>query len=247
MIDHSRANTSYSQSKGFDEGLRSYFLKIYSYMAAALLVTALSAFSVFAIPSLAGALYNFSPGGYITGITGLGHLVGFAPLGIALYFVFGFGSMTNEKAKTWFWIFATTMGLSLSMYAFIYTGTSLVRSFLICSSVFAGMSIYGYRTKRDLTSMGSFLVMGVWGLMLAGIVNIFLQSSAMHFVTSMLGVLIFTGLIAWDTQKLKSYYYSAGSSAMGEKMAIMGAFQLYLNFINLFIFLLRFFGIRRGN
>ena len=247
MLNYSKTNSSYVGSKGLDEGLRSYFLKIYSYMAAALLVTALSAFSVFVIPPLARALYNFTPGGYIVGITGLGHLVGFAPLAISLYFIFGFGSMTNEKAKTWFWVFSSTMGLSLSMYTFIYTGASLVRSFFICSSVFAGMSIYGYSTKRDLTSMGSFMVMGLWGIFLAGIVNIFLQSSAIHFVTSILGVVIFTGLIAWDTQKLKSYYYSVGDSVIGQKMAIMGAFQLYLDFINLFLFLLRFLGVRRSN
>ena len=137
------------------------------------------------------------------------------------------------------------MGMSLSSLGFIYTGQSLVRTFFICSTVFGAMSLYGYTTKKDLTSMGSFLVMGLIGLLVVSLINMFLQSSAVNFATSLIGVGIFMGLIAWDTQKLKSMYYAAGGGEMGQRAAIMGAFSLYLDFINLFLHMLRFFGDRR--
>ena len=137
------------------------------------------------------------------------------------------------------------MGVSLSYLGLIYTGQSLARTFFICSSVFGVMSLYGYSTKKDLTSMGSFLVMGLIGLIVVSLINIFLQSAAVEFATSLIGVAIFMGLIAWDTQKLKTMYYNSGGGEMGQKMAIMGAFSLYLDFINLFLYLLRFFGDRR--
>ncbi len=139
------------------------------------------------------------------------------------------------------------MGMSLSHLGIMYTGESIARTFFICASVFGGMSIYGYSTQKDLTSMGSFLIMGVMGLIAASVINIFLQSSAINFATSLIGVAVFMGLIAWDTQKLKNIYYSTGGGELGQKMSIVGALSLYMDFINLFLYMIRFFGNRRDN
>ena len=139
-----------------------------------------------------------------------------------------------------FWVYATLIGMSLASLGFVYTGASITKTFLICSAMFGGMSLYGYSTKKDLTSMGSFLFMGLIGLVIASLINILFRSPAIEFALSFLGVLIFTGLIAYDTQKLKSLYYQ-GTDTEG-KIGIMAAFTLYLDFINLFIYLLRFFG-----
>ena len=136
--------------------------------------------------------------------------------------------------------------ISLASLALIYTGESIARTFFICASVFGGMSLYGYTTNRDLTSMGSFFIMGLLGLIIASLVNLFLKSSALYFATSLIGIAIFMGLIAWDTQKIKSMYFSSGGGELGQKMSIMAAFTLYLDFINLFLYLLRFFGNRRN-
>jgi FtsH-binding integral membrane protein len=148
--------------------------------------------------------------------------------------------------QTCFWAFAAVMGLSLSSIFLIYTGESIARTFFITAAMFGGMSIYGYSTKRDLTGIGHFLIMGVWGLFIASIVNIFLKSSALGFAVSAIGVVLFTGLIAYDTQKLKATYYQVVGIGEGvARAAIMGALSLYLDFINLFVSLLRFFGERR--
>ena len=136
--------------------------------------------------------------------------------------------------------------MSLSGLGLVYTGESIAKTFFITASVFAGMSIYGYSTKKDLTSFGSFLVMGVMGLVIASLANFFFQSSAVHFALSVMGVLIFTGMVAWDTQRLKSCYYQAGGGTEGQKMAVKGAFILYLDFINLFLYMLRFLGDRKN-
>jgi hypothetical protein len=138
-------------------------------------------------------------------------------------------------------------GMSLSSLSFIYTGDSIASTFFICSGVFGAMSLYGYTTKRDLTSIGSFLRMGLFGLIIASFVNILLKSPAISYALSILGVIIFIGLIAWDTQKLKSYYYSVGDEELRQKLSVLGAFVLYLDFINLFLYLIRFFGVQRKN
>jgi FtsH-binding integral membrane protein len=190
-------------------------------------------------------MYNIGPNGEFMGTSTAGMLITFAPLGIAIFFFMGMGSMSVQKAQTMFWIYAAVMGMSLSSLGLIYTGQSLARTFFICSAVFGSMSLYGYTTKRDLTSMGSFLVMGLIALIVVSLVNIFLQSPAISFATSFIGVGIFMGLTAWDTQKLKAMYYYSGGGEMGEKTAIMGAFTLYLDFINLFLYMLRFFGDRK--
>merc|ERR1712046_168949 len=171
----------------------------------------------------------------------IGTIIMVSPILIALTFFWGFANLELQNAKILFWVYSTLTGLSLSSLGFIYTGESIARTFFICASTFGAMSIYGYSTKRDLTSMGSFMVMGLFGLIISSIVNIFLRSSALYFITSLLGIIIFIGLIAWDTQRIKSYYYSAGGGENGEKMAILGSFILYLDFINLFLYMIRFF------
>jgi len=241
MIDYRNA-TSTKTNRAYDDGLRKYFLRIYQLMSGALAVTAISAFAVFSIPALTSLMFNVEMG-YVTGMTPLGWIVSFAPLGISLYFAFGYNRITYQNAQTLFWVFATLMGMSLSSLGFMYTGASIAKTFFICSSMFGGMSLYGYSTEKDLTSMGSFLYMGLIGLIIASLVNIMLQSPAVEFALSFIGVGIFTGLVAYDTQKLKAMYYQGADT--NSKTGIMAAFTLYLDFINLFIYLLRFFGDKR--
>ncbi len=243
MIDYTK---SFVKDKGsFDEGLRNYMLKIYNFMAIGLLVTGVFAFLTLNFPPLASLMFNIGPNGEFMGTSGLGMLISFAPLGIAIYFFMGLGRMSVNTAQTLFWVYAAVMGMSLSYLGLVYTGQSLARTFFICASIFGAMSLYGYSTKSDLTSMGSFLIMGLIGLIVVSLVNIFLRSPAIDFATSFIGIAIFMGLTAWDTQKLKTIYYSSGGGEMGQKMAVMGAFTLYLDFINLFLYMLRFFGDRK--
>ena len=224
MIDYTK---SFVKDKGsFDEGLRNYMLKIYNFMAIGLLVTGVFAFSTLNFPPLASLMFNIGPNGEFMGTSGLGMLISFAPLGIAIYFFMGLGRMSVNTAQTLFWGYAAVMGMSLSYLGIVYTGQSLARTFFICASVFGAMSLYGYSTKSDLTSMGSFLIMGLIGLIVVSLVNIFLRSPAIDFATSFIGIAIFMGLTAWDTQKLKTIYYSSGGGEMGQKMAVMGAFTL---------------------
>ena len=178
-------------------------------------------------------------------MSGLKWLVMLAPLGIVFYMSFGINKMSAAKAQTTFWIFAALMGLSLSSILLVYTGMSITRVFFICSATFGAMSIYGYTTKRDLTKLGGFLFMGLIGIIIASIVNMFVGSSAMQFAISVIGVLVFVGLTAYDTQNIKNMYYGGDSEEMGSKKALMGALKLYLDFINLFILLLQLFGQRR--
>ncbi|MDG1436797.1 MAG: Bax inhibitor-1/YccA family protein [Rickettsiaceae bacterium] len=244
MIDYTKTFTA-KNTRGFDEGLRSYMLKIYNFMSLALLITGVMAMGTLNFPPLMNIMYNIGPNGEFLGSSMAGTIITFAPLGIAIYFFMGMGRMSIEKAQTLFWVYAALVGMSLSSLGLIYTGQSIAKTFFICSAVFGSMSIYGYTTKKDLTSMGSFMIMGLIGLIVVSVINIFLQSPAIEFATSFIGVAVFMGLTAWDTQKLKSIYYSSGGGEMREKMAIMGAFTLYLDFLNLFLYLLRFFGNRR--
>lgn len=227
-----------------DEGMRRYMLGVYNYMASALALTGITAYAGANFAPLVNLLY-VQHGAHM-GLSGFGWLVAFAPL----LFVFGLGMGINRlsvsAAQGIFWAYAAVMGLSLSSLFFIYTGTSLVRVFFITSIMFGAMGMWGYSSKRDLTSMGHFMMMGLFGIIIASLVNIFLQSPAVYFATSALGVVIFTGLIAYDTQKIKQmYYYSAGNGEAVAKTSILGALSLYLDFINLFIHLLRFIGDRR--
>lgn len=243
MIDYRANNVTYRANTSYDDGLRRYFLKIYQMMSVGLALTAASAFAVISVPALANMMFNITPNGYLVGLTGIGWLISFAPLGISLYFAFGYSRISTENAQMLFWVYAVLIGMSLSSLGFLYTGASITKTFLICSSMFGGMSLYGYTTQKDLTSMGSFLYMGLLGLIIAFLANMFFQSPAMEFALSVIGVIIFTGLIAYDTQKLKDIYYQGADSKMG----IMAAFTLYLDFINLFIYLLRFLGVRKSD
>ena len=231
-----------------DEGLRAYMLKVYNYMATGILLTgivALITFKMSVVTNDAGSIVGLTQIGNAIYMSGLKWLVMLAPLGIVLYMSFGINKMSAAKAQTTFWVFASLMGLSLSSILLVYTGMSVTRVFFICSATFGAMSIYGYTTKRDLTKLGSFLMMGLIGIIIASIVNIFMKSSMMYFAISILGVLIFVGLTAYDTQKIKNMYAASDTGEIMGKKAVMGALTLYLDFINLFIMLLRLFGQRR--
>ena len=235
-----------------DQGLRSYMLKVYNYMASGVLLTGVISLIVFKFSG--GMNITLGPTGF-TGLTnpfgellfnsGFKWLVMLAPLGIVMYLSFGIAKMSASKAQSTFWVFAALMGASLASIFIVYTQMSIARVFFITAGTFGAMSIYGYTTKRDLTKLGSFLMMGLFGIIIASIVNMFMKSSMMYFVISILGVLIFVGLTAYDTQKIKNMYLASDSSELMGKKAVMGALTLYLDFINLFIMLLRLFGQRR--
>ena len=242
-----RAKTAQRSTVAMDEGLRAYMLKVYNYMATGILLTGIVALLTFkvAVQEISSAGIILTPFGGAIYNSALRWVVMLAPLGVVFYMSFGINKMSASKAQTTFWVFAALMGLSLSSLLLYYTGMSVTRVFFICSATFGAMSIYGYTTKRDLTKLGSFLMMGLIGIIIASIVNLFLQSETMYWIISYLGVLIFIGLTAYDTQKIKNMYAASDSSEIMGKKAVMGALTLYLDFINLFIMLLRIFGQRR--
>ena len=243
-----RAAEAQKSTVVMDEGLRAYMLKVYNYMATGILLTgivALLTFKMSVVTNDAGSILGLTQIGNAIYMSGLKWIVMLAPLGIVFYMSFGINKMSAAKAQTVFWVFAGLMGLSLSWILLVYTGASVARVFFITSATFGTMSIYGYTTKRDLTKLGSFLMMGLIGIIIASLVNIFLKSSMMYFVISILGVLIFVGLTAYDTQKIKNMYAVSDTGEIMGKKAVMGALTLYLDFINLFIMLLRLFGQRR--
>ena len=219
---------------GIDEGLRSYMLRVYNYMASGLALTGIVAYAVASTPVLMNAIFG----------TPLLWVVMLAPLGIVFFMSARIQKMSAGAAQATFWIFAVLMGMSLASIFVVYTGTSIARVFFITASVFGAMSIYGYTTKRDLSGWRSFLFMGLIGIIIASIVNWFLASSALEFAISVIGVLVFVGLTAYDTQNIKQMYVQSDSTAVMSKKAIMGALRLYLDFINLFLMLLRLFGGR---
>lgn len=236
MVLQTNARTKTVSSAQYDEGLRAHMLKIYNYMAAALALTGAVAFGAASSPALMQSIYG----------TPVQWVVALAPLGIVLFLSFRINKLSMAAAQGWFWAFSAAMGLSLSYIFMLYTGASIARVFFITAGVFGSMSLWGYTTKKDLTGMGSFLMMGLIGIIIASIVNIFMQSSGLQFAISLLGVAIFTGLTAYDTQKIKHMYYQIGGAGEAAgKAAIMGALTLYLDFINLMVMLLRFFGERR--
>ena len=240
--------TTAKQTVVMDEGLRAYMLKVYNYMATGVLLTgiiALLSFKMSVVTDPNGAIVGLTEFGNAIYLSGLKWIVMLAPLGIVFYMSFGINKMSASRAQTTFWVFAALMGLSLSSILLVYTGLSVTRVFFISSATFGAMSIYGYTTKRDLTKMGSFLMMGLIGIIIASVVNIFLKSSMMYFAISIIGVLVFVGLTAYDTQKIKNMYAASDSGELMGKKAVMCALTLYLDFINLFIMLLRLFGQRR--
>ncbi len=225
-----------------DEGLRSYMLGVYNYMASGVALTGIVAYLTFMMAVQDGAL---TPFGQTLYTSPLRWVVMLAPLGFVLFLGFRIQQMSVGAAQAAFWLFAAVMGLSLSSIFLVFTGQSIAQIFFITAATFGALSLYGYTTKRDLSAWGSFLFMGVVGIIIAMVVNIFLQSSALQFAISAIGVLIFAGLTAYDTQRIKDGYMVArGSAELVAKGAIMGALALYLDFINMFVFLLQLFGNR---
>jgi FtsH-binding integral membrane protein len=226
--------------EGVDQGLRAFMLGVYNNMAIGLAVTGLVAYGTYvwaaSNQAVAQTLYG-SP---------LRWVIMLAPLAFVFGLSAGVNRMQPATARMVFWAFAAAMGLSLSSIFLVYTGESISRTFFITAASFGALSLYGYTTKKDLSGIGSFLIMGVFGLVLAMLVNLFLQSSGLQFAISALGVLIFAGLTAYDTQRLKhTYDLVAGDVAAAGRASILGALTLYLDFINLFTFLLQFMGDRR--
>jgi FtsH-binding integral membrane protein len=217
-----------------DVGLREYMLRVYNYMASGLALTGIVAW--------VAANYGFYQA---IAHTPLIWLVMLAPLGLVFALSYGINRMSASAAQTLFWVYSALMGLSLASIFLVYTGTSIARVFFIAGGTFAGMSLYGYTTRTDLSRFGSFLFMGLIGIVIASLVNIFIGSSALQFAISVIGVLVFVGLTAWDTQRIKEMYWEADGYEIAGKKAILGALTLYLDFINLFMMLLQLFGQRR--
>ena len=228
-----------------DEGLRAYMMKVYNYMAAGLAITSAAAVGTYmaAVDSSSGT-QQLTALGQLLFASPLMWVIVLAPVALVFFLSFRIQHMSVAAAQTTFWIYAALVGVSFAALGLVYTHGSIARVFLITAGTFGAMSLYGYTTKRDLTSMGSFLFMGLIGIIIASLVNLFFASSAMAWVISVLGVVIFTGLTAYDTQKIKEMYFEADEVAVVGRKAIMGALSLYLDFINLFLSLLRIFGNR---
>lgn len=234
----------YAQAGFVDAGLRRYLLNVYNYMFLGLGVTAVIAYLALRLPLLQSLLFEVSPEGYVRS-SGLTWVLFFAQLGIVFYLAARVHTMSVVKAQGLFWLYAGLMGLSLAPICIIYTGASVFRTFLVTSLTFGSMSLYGYTTQRNLSTFSSFFTMGLLGLVIAMVVNIFLKSAMMDFVLSAFGVLLFTGLTAYDTQRIKTLYFEGDSAQTVGQKAVLGALTLYLDFINLFMLLLRFTGDRR--
>lgn len=234
--------TASSEQYAYNEGLRTYMLKVYNYMCLALCITGFVAMGAASSPEFVSMIY--SPTG---GITGFGILVSFiAPLGIVFAIGAGLQRFSLKTIQTLFIVYSVVMGISLSNIFLVFTGESIARIFFITAITFGLTSLYGYTTKKDLSAFGSFLFMGLIGVVIISLFNMFFKSSALMFISSIAGLFIFIGLVAYDTQKLRNIYFMLNGNAEGEaKMSIMGALDLYISFINIFITLLQLFGSRR--
>jgi FtsH-binding integral membrane protein len=219
----------------FDEGLRQHMLRIYNYMSAGLVVTGLVAVLAASSPEFMHTLF----------MTPLKWVVMLAPLAFVMVLSFGIQRLSFGTAQLIYWAYAAAMGLSLSTIFLVFTGASIALTFFVTAATFLSMSLYGYTTRTDLSRMGSFMMMGLMGIVIASVVNIFLGSTAMQFAISALGVVIFTGLTAYDTQSLKEMYTQGHDREGDGKLALMGALTLYLDFINLFMFMLQFLGVNQ--
>ena len=225
-----------TQETPLDVGLRQYMLRVYNYMASGLILTGIFAYGGTKFPALLNMMYTAGPSGSYSP-TLFAWIIMLSPLAFILVLNFGIQRMQASTAQAIFWVFAAVMGLSLTHIFIVYTGASITRVFFITAGTFASMSLYGYTTKRDLSKFGSFLFMGLIGIIIASVVNIFMQSSAMAFVISVVGVLVFVGLTAHDTQNIKRMYIEGEHSETASKKAVMGALSLYLDFLNLFLML----------
>jgi len=234
-----------------DQGLRAHMIRVYNYMAGGLALTGIVAWLAYLA---AGGDAITVSGGSISGLTPFGQAI-FAgplmwilllvPLGLVFFLSFRIGSMQASTARAVFFVYAALLGLSLASLFVVYTYGSITRVFFITAASFGALSLWGYTTQRSLDAMGSFLIMGLFGLILASVVNIFWPNGMLQFVISAAGVLIFAGLTAWDTQKIKEFYDPMDDGTVAGRKAVMGALSLYLDFINMFLFMLRLFGDRR--
>ena len=235
-----------SQAGLYDAGLRAYMLRVYNYMLVGLGLTGVSAW--LAANTAFGALFiqqTLVNGHIAVGLTGLGLVALFAPLGLVMFLSFRINKMSVSAAQMTFWGYAALMGISVAPVLLIYTGASVAQVFFITAATFGAMSLYGYTTGRDLSGFGSFLFMGLIGIIIASVVNFFVHSSMIQFMISVAGVLIFTGLTAYDTQAIKESYSANMDGTAQGRGAIMGALRLYLDFINLFLLLIQLLGNRR--
>lgn len=230
-----RAQRGVEALEGIDQGLRSYLSQVYMFMAFGLILTGGAAYAVANVPAMLQLVFG----------TPLKWLVIFAPLGLVFFLSFRIGSLRYSTAQALFWLYSALVGVSLASIFLMYTGTSIARVFFITSSMFGAMSLYGYTTRKDLSGMGSFMFMGLIGVIIASLINIFLQSNAMQFVISVIAVIVFTGLTAYDTQAIKLMYYEGDAEEIMGKKALIGALRLYLDFLNLFLAMLHLFGDRR--
>jgi len=237
----SQAGTGTRADAAIDEGLRAYMLKVYNLMAIGLAITGIAAYGAFNLAVADGQLTAF---GQLIYASAFRWVVILAPLALVFFMSFRIHTLSVAAAQATFWVYSALVGLSLSTIFLVFTATSITQTFFVTAAAFGALSLYGYTTRRDLTAMGSFLIMGVFGLIIAMLVNIFLQSSALQFAISAIGVLVFSGLTAYDTQKIKEMYWEGDDTLVAGRKAIMGALTLYLDFINLFTFLLQFMGNR---
>jgi FtsH-binding integral membrane protein len=238
-----------TDAAALDAGLRAYMLRVYNWMASGLLVTAIVSY-VIANTSLSELFFNVvrTPRGLATQPTILGMIAMFAPLAFVLVLSFGVNRMSKTSVQALFWVFCATMGASMANIFVVYVGASVASTFAVTASMFAAISLYGYTTKTDLTKMGSFMMMGLIGIIIAGVVNMFLGSGPLALAISVIGVIVFVGLTAYDTQRIKAdyieYAYAEGTDGAA-KRSVFDALGLYLNFINLFQLMLQFMGVRR--
>jgi hypothetical protein len=233
-----------------DQGLRAYMLGVYNYMTLGLGITglvALGAFNLGVVESASGRIVGLTDFGQAIFVSPLHWVIVLAPLGVVFFISARINAMSVAAARNAFFVFAALIGLSLSSLLLRYTGVSVGRAFFETAAAFGGLSLYGYTTKRDLSAMGSFMVMGLWGLIIASVVNLFLQSSGLQWALSILCIGIFSGLTAWDTQSIKEAYYAGDGYEMAQKKSVYGALRLYLDFINIFLALVQLTGSSRNN
>lgn len=228
-----------------DAGLRSYMIKVFNYMGLSLCVTALTAYLFGNVEALFNLLYNIDVANRTISMSFFGWIVMLSPLVLVFVFHHVLQHKSMAAVQAVFWLFSALFGASMASIFMVYTAESLTRVFLITAAMFGAMSLYGYTTKRDLSKIGSFLIMGVWGLVIASLVNIFMQSSALSYAISYVAVVAFTGLTAYDMQNIKSLYYASDDYEVSSRKAVAGALSLYLDFVNLFLALLRLMGDRR--
>jgi uncharacterized protein len=244
MAEYDNRVRSYAaDTTAVDAGLRAYMLRVYNYMLMGLALTGFTAWFTASTPAFRDLFFRVMGNGYT--LSPLGWVVLLVPLGLVFFLGWRIQRMSFAAAQMTFWVYAGLMGIGLTPILLLYTGASVAQVFFVTAATFGAMSLYGYTTKRDLSGFGSFLFMGLIGIIIASLVNMFLQSSMMQWVISVIGVLIFTGLTAYDTQSIKESYYVGDDGAMAGKKAVMGALRLYLDFINLFLMLLRLLGSRR--